>query len=60
VRLDPYCSGTPSECAARKNQTIFSFVRFVNQRNYAIYLGENKYSPDDGRIISGIAGEAVS
>ena len=54
VRLDPYCNGLPAECLARKNQTITDFLKFVNYNTYVVFVSENKYSPDEGRLISGI------
>lgn len=55
VRLDPYCAGLPAECNARKNQTIADFLKFINYNTYGVYLSENRYSPDQNRIVSGIA-----
>lgn len=60
VRLDPFCSGLPAECAAIKNQTINNFLKLVNYNTYGLYLSENKYSPDQNRLISGIADNEVS
>lgn len=55
VRLDPYCSGLPAECASIKNTTLANFLKLINYNTYGVYLNENKYSPEQGKLISGIA-----
>lgn len=32
----------------------------MNYNTYGIYLSENKFSPEEGKIVSGIAGDEVS
>lgn len=60
MRLDPYCNGLPAECEARRNDTINDFLKFVNFNTYGVYISENTYSPEEGRIISGIVGDEIS
>ena len=45
LRIDPYCSATPSECADRREEIIKNYLDFANYNIFTLLISENSFSP---------------